>query len=89
MVNYCPFSETEKAAVPGRGDFGALNVIVSFVMLSGFSSIKPRRMMIPQVVFWSNPVPLTVTIVPPYWGPRVGERSLMNGSLKYSNLPFD
>lgn len=44
-------SATEKAAVPGNGDFGVLKVIVSLVILSGLSSMRPRRIMIPQVVF--------------------------------------
>jgi hypothetical protein len=77
-VNCYPLRETEKAAVPGSGDFGVWKTIESLVIFVGFNSIIPRRMTIPQVVFWSKPVPFTVTIVPPCFGPRAGEISLLN-----------
>jgi hypothetical protein len=78
---YCyPLRETEKVAVPGNGDFGVLKTIELLVIVVGRSSSIPRRIMIPQVVFWSKPVPFTVTVVPPVFGPSDGEMSLINGS---------
>lgn len=78
--NCYPLRETEKVAVPGNGDFGVLKINESLVIYVGRNSRIPRRMMIPQVVFWSKPVPFTVTIVPPVFGPSAGDMSLINGS---------
>ena len=77
---YCPLSDIEIETVPGIGDGGAMKITVSLVTFFGSISIRPSLSFAKQVELLSNPVPLSVTVVPPKIGPSCGSTLLITGS---------
>jgi hypothetical protein len=53
--------------------------VVSEVQETELAGVEPKSMVVlPEVV--RKPAPLTVTVVPPDWGPEDGEREVTTGT---------